>query len=247
MKAQTHQEHGKKVADMFGRIAGWYDFLNHALSAGQDIYWRYRLVKLVRPAKNGLVLDLAAGTLDVSVELKKQYPEIKVLAMDFAYPMLSCGKSKKLDGKHEKTRGTTVAAVQADGKQLPLPDSCLDGATIAFGIRNILPREDAYEEILRTLKPGARFCILEFGSGRKRIWKGFYNFYLNKVLPLLGKVVSGDSGAYKYLADTIRSFPDERTLGEELRKSGFGRVMFIPLLSGIVYIHVAEKPLESVE
>ena len=240
MADSSHQEHGRKVAAMFGRIAGWYDFLNHFLSAGQDIYWRYRLVKLVRPKKNGLVLDLAAGTLDVSVELMRQYPDQKVLAMDFAYPMLSCGKGKKLEGKNA-ARGEVIAPVQADGKKLPLPDNCLDGATIAFGIRNILPREDAYREVLRALKPGARFCILEFGSGSKRIWKGVYNFYLNKVLPLLGKVVSGDSGAYTYLADTIRAFPDERALGEELRKAGFGRVMFVPLLSGIVYIHVAEK------
>ncbi|WP_320170856.1 ubiquinone/menaquinone biosynthesis methyltransferase [Maridesulfovibrio sp.] len=240
MADSSHQEHGRKVAAMFGRIAGWYDFLNHFLSAGQDIYWRYRLVKLVRPRKDGLVLDLAAGTLDVSVELIRQHPELKVLAMDFAFPMLACGKNKKLTGKHA-ARGGHIAPVQADGKKLPLPDCCLDGATIAFGIRNILPREDAYSEILRTLKPGARFCILEFGSGSKRIWKGVYNFYLNRVLPLLGKVVSGDSGAYSYLADTIRAFPEERALGEELRRAGFDRVMFIPLLSGIVYIHVAEK------
>lgn len=240
MVDSSHQEHGRKVAAMFGRIAGWYDFLNHFLSAGQDVYWRYRLVKLVRPKKNGLILDLAAGTLDVSVELMRQYPDQKVLAMDFAYPMLHCGKNKKLEGKKE-WRSRVIAPVQADGKKLPLPDNCLDGATIAFGIRNILPREEAYSEVLRALKPGARFCILEFGSGSKRIWKGVYNFYLNKVLPLLGKVVSGDSGAYSYLADTIRAFPDERALGEELRKAGFGRVMFVPLLSGIVYIHVAEK------
>ncbi|WP_320173026.1 ubiquinone/menaquinone biosynthesis methyltransferase [Maridesulfovibrio sp.] len=243
MAQVSHQEHGKKVRDMFGRIAGWYDFLNHFLSAGQDIYWRYRQVKLVRPGKKGLVLDLAAGTLDVSVELLRQYPDVKVLAMDFTHQMLACGKVKKLEGKHV-VRSESIAAVQADGRVLPLPDNCLDGATISFGIRNILPREDCYKEVLRTLKPGARFCILEFGSGSKKIWKGVYNFYLNKVLPLLGKVVSGDSGAYSYLADTIRAFPDERALAEELREAGFGRVMFIPLLSGIVYIHVAEKTEE---
>ncbi|WP_320007547.1 ubiquinone/menaquinone biosynthesis methyltransferase [Maridesulfovibrio sp.] len=243
MAQESHQEHGKKVRDMFGRIAGWYDFLNHFLSAGQDIYWRYRLVKLVRPGKNGRVLDLAAGTLDVSVELLRQYPNVKILAMDFTHQMLACGKKKKLEGKHLE-RGESIAPVQADGRIIPLPDSCLDGATISFGIRNILPREDCYKEILRTLKPGARFCILEFGSGSKKIWKGVYNFYLNRVLPLLGKVVSGDSGAYTYLADTIRAFPDERALAEELRGAGFGRVMFVPLLSGIVYIHVAEKTEE---
>lgn len=243
MAQASHQEHGKKVAAMFGRIAGWYDFLNHFLSGGQDIYWRYRLVKLVRPSEKGLVLDLAAGTLDVSVELLRQYKDVKILSMDFAHPMLACGKAKKLEGKHA-VRSSSIAAVQADGKKLPLPDSCLDGATIAFGIRNILPRDEAYAEVLRTLKPGARFCILEFGSGSKRIWKGVYNFYLGRILPLLGKVVSGDSGAYAYLADTIRAFPDERKLAAELRKAGFGRVMYVPLLSGICYIHVAEKPTD---
>lgn len=240
-----NKEHGKKVADMFSRIAGWYDFLNHFLSAGQDCYWRYRLARLVKPEKDGLLLDLAAGTLDVSIELLRQYPECKILAMDFTYEMLHCGKAKKLDGKHEAVRGKHIASVQADGKVLPLPDNCLDGATISFGIRNILPREDVYEEILRTLKPGARFCILEFGSGKKKIWKGIYNFYLNKILPMIGRIISGDSGAYKYLADTIRAFPDERSLGEELRLAGFDRVMFMPLLSGIVYIHVAEKAQEQ--
>lgn len=236
-----NREHGKKVAAMFGRIAGWYDFLNHFLSLGQDCYWRYRLARLVLPKEDGLVLDLAAGTLDVSVELLRQYPKCRILAMDFTYQMLKCGKIKKLDGKHEPVRGKHIASVQADGKVLPLPDNCLDGATISFGIRNILPRDDVYSEILRTLKPGARFCILEFGSGKKRIWKGLYNFYLNRVLPFIGRLISGDGGAYNYLADTIRAFPDERSLGEELRQAGFSRVMFIPLLSGIVYIHVAEK------
>ncbi|WP_027180260.1 ubiquinone/menaquinone biosynthesis methyltransferase [Maridesulfovibrio bastinii] len=241
MSEVRQTEHGRKVAAMFGRIAGWYDFLNHFLSLGQDCYWRYRLARLVKPLKNGLILDLAAGTLDVSVELLRQYPDCRVLAMDFTYQMLHCGKRKKLDGKHEPVRGKHIAAVQADGKIIPLPDNCLDGATISFGIRNILPRAEVYKEILRTLKPGARFCILEFGSGKKRIWKGVYNFYLNKVLPFIGRIISGDSGAYTYLADTIKAFPDERSLGEELRKAGFSRVMFIPLLSGIVYIHVAEK------
>ncbi|GKT30712.1 UbiE/COQ5 methyltransferase like protein, partial [Aduncisulcus paluster] len=127
MAQVSHQEHGKKVRDMFGRIAGWYDFLNHFLSAGQDIYWRYRQVKLVRPGK--------------------KYPDVKVLAMDFTHQMLACGKVKKLEGKHAE-RSESIAAVQADGRVLPLPDNCLDGATISFGIRNILPREDCYKEVL---------------------------------------------------------------------------------------------------
>jgi len=236
--ASTHAEHGKRVADMFGRIAGWYDFLNHALSGGQDIYWRYRLARAARPEPGGLILDLAAGTMDVSVELLRQYPGCKVAALDFSLPMLENGKAKKLG----KGRGERIFPVQADGRNLPLPDSCMAAATIAFGIRNILPREAAYAEFLRVLKPGARLCILEFGTGSKRVWKGLYNFYLDKVLPFLGDRISGDPGAYRYLAETIKSFPDERALGEELLEAGFERVYNVPMMSGIVYLHVARAP-----
>jgi demethylmenaquinone methyltransferase/2-methoxy-6-polyprenyl-1,4-benzoquinol methylase len=236
--ASTHAEHGKRVADMFGRIAGWYDFLNHALSGGQDIYWRYRLAKAARPEPGGLILDLAAGTMDVSVELLRQYPDSKVAALDFALPMLENGKAKKL----KKGREERIFPVQADGRALPLPDDSMSAATIAFGIRNILPRQDAYAEFLRVLKPGARLCILEFGTGSKRVWKGLYNFYLDKVLPFLGDRISGDPGAYRYLAETIKSFPDERALGEELLEAGFERVYNVPMMSGIVYLHVAEAP-----
>ncbi|EGB14973.1 ubiquinone/menaquinone biosynthesis methyltransferase [Pseudodesulfovibrio mercurii] len=236
--ASTPAEHGRRVADMFGRIAGWYDFLNHALSGGQDIYWRYRLVRAARPEPGGMVLDLAAGTMDVSVELLRQYPDCKVAALDFTLPMLENGKAKKLkNGREER-----IFPVQADGRNLPLPDECMAAATIAFGIRNILPRAEAYAEFLRVLKPGARLCILEFGTGSKKVWKGLYNFYLDKVLPFLGDRISGDPGAYRYLAETIKSFPDERALGMELLEAGFERVYNVPMMSGIVYLHVAEKP-----
>ncbi|WP_319541823.1 ubiquinone/menaquinone biosynthesis methyltransferase [uncultured Pseudodesulfovibrio sp.] len=240
--AETHAEHGQRVADMFGRIAGWYDFLNHGLSLGQDIYWRYRLAKAARPEPGGMVLDLAAGTMDVSVELLRQYPDCRVAALDFALPMLENGKVKKL----KKGRENQIFPVQADGRALPLPDESMSAATIAFGIRNILPREDAYAEFFRVLKPGARLCILEFGTGSKRVWKGLYNFYLDKLLPFIGDRISGDPGAYRYLAETIKSFPDERSLGNELLCAGFERVYNVPMMSGIVYLHVAEKPGNAV-
>ncbi|XPV76737.1 MAG: ubiquinone/menaquinone biosynthesis methyltransferase [Desulfovibrio sp.] len=237
MSSVDPTQHGKNVAGMFGRIAKWYDFLNHALSLGQDYYWRYRLVNHIEGPKDLTVLDLAAGTLDVSMEVLRQYPDAKVYAMDFAYPMLHEGAGKKLRNGKENH----IFPVQADGKSLPLPDNCVDACTISFGIRNIIPREEAYAEIRRVLKPGGRLCILEFGSGKQKIWNGVYNFYLNKLLPWVGNKISGDDGAYKYLADTINAFPDARELDRELSKAGFGRIFHVPLLSGIVYMHIAEK------
>lgn len=232
-----HEEHGRQVVNMFSRIAGWYDFLNHFLSAGQDIYWRHQLVRAAKPSPDGLVLDLAAGTMDVSVELLRQYPGIKVAALDFTYEMLAQGRKRKL----RKGRENVIFPVQADGRALPMPDESVDAATIAFGIRNILPREAALGEVLRVLKPGGRFCILEFGTGSRRVWKGLYNFYLDRVLPFIGSVVSGDCAAYRYLADTIRTFPDERELAAEMVDAGFERVYHVPMMSGIVFLHVGEK------
>jgi demethylmenaquinone methyltransferase/2-methoxy-6-polyprenyl-1,4-benzoquinol methylase len=228
---------------MFGRIAGWYDFLNHFLSLGQDIYWRFRLVRYIRldPADPApVVLDLAAGTLDVSMAILRRFPRARVLAMDFSLPMLVHGRRKIRPADAGR-----IAPVLADGRRLPLPGGCVSAATIAFGIRNILPRSEAHAEILRVLRPGGRYLILEFGSGRERIWRGVYNFYLNRVLPLVGRIVSKDSRAYAYLAETIAAFPAAPDLARELLDAGFARVCHQPLLSGIVYIHIAEKGREE--
>lgn len=229
-------EHGRRVSGLFDNIATWYDFLNHFLSLGQDIYWRNRLVRTVRPGPTGVVLDLAAGTLDVSREILRQHPGLKVLSLDFSLPMLVRGQ-KKVAGV------PAICPVQADGRLLPLPDGCVDAVTIAFGIRNILPRTDAYREILRVLAPGGRLCILEFGTGQARIWQGLYNFYLGTVLPRVGRFFSRNPEAYQYLADTILAFPNASVLAGELRDAGFDQVGCQALSSGIVYIHVARKPL----
>jgi demethylmenaquinone methyltransferase/2-methoxy-6-polyprenyl-1,4-benzoquinol methylase len=229
------------VAGMFGRIVRFYDVLNRVLSLGFDQRWRAVLAQSALQAvthNKVVALDLAAGTLDVALALRRVRPDIsadmRVLALDFCPPMLERGR-RKLVGEN------AVLPVAADAKKLPLPDASVHCVTMAFGIRNITPRAIAFDEMLRVLKKGGRACILEFGSGRERIWGGVYNVYLNVVLPRIGRFFSGDSAAYDYLVETIRAFPTATTLEDELRAAGFARVWHIRLTSGIVCLHVGEK------
>jgi demethylmenaquinone methyltransferase/2-methoxy-6-polyprenyl-1,4-benzoquinol methylase len=219
---------------MFGRIVPCYDLLNRILSLGCDRLWRARLAEAARPGSTGRILDLAAGTFDVALALCARYPDIIVPAVDFCLPMLQKGRSKL----RERTR---ILPIAGDAACLPLPDASMDSITMAFGIRNIQARHAAFAEMLRVLAPGGLACILEFGSGRERIWGGLYNCYLNRLLPGLGKLVSGDDGAYAYLVRTIRDFPDAMALERELRSAGFVRTRFERIFSGIVCLHVAEK------
>lgn len=235
--------HGKAVASMFGRIVPWYDVSNRVLSGGLDCLWRRRLARETRlgsaqnrEGKGGIALDLAAGTLDVSLALHRQHPQATILSMDFCSPMLVRG-SRKLRGE----KAGLIMPVAADAKCLPLPDASVDCITMAFGIRNILPRDTAFAEMLRVLRPGGRACILEFGSGKQKVWNGLYNMYLNRVLPKLGTCLSGDSKAYSYLTETICNFPKAEDVEEEMRAAGFTCAWHIPLTSGIVCIHVGEK------
>ena len=219
---------------MFGRISPWYDLLNHTLSLGLDITWRRRMMPFVRCSKTGRVLDLAAGTLDVSRQISRSYPGCSIIGADLSLPMLRRGLPKM-----ECARFLPLCA---DGLALPVAEASVDCVTIAFGIRNIAPRSAAYREMLRVLAPKGRLCILEFGSGRERIWGGMYNFYLRRLLPGLGRLVSKDREAYAYLSRTISEFPSAEELADELHRAGFENVGHRAFSSGIVRLHTADKP-----
>ncbi len=226
----------QSIANMFERIAPWYDVLNTVLSLGIDSMWRKRLVQEVRPFRTGRVLDLAAGTLKVSQVLQRKYPTICIPALDFCPPMLLQGKAK-LKAK----QATAILPVGADARCLPIKDASVDAITMAFGIRNVNPRDKAFAEMLRVLTPGGRACILEFGSGQNKILGGLYNFYLKHILPRIGNLVSGHDNAYSYLAKTIHEFPTATALEDEMRAAGFNAAWHIPISFGIVCLHIAEK------
>lgn len=223
----------KAVAGMFARISGVYDLMNHVLSLGIDKSWRKKLVKAANPGKNGRVLDLAAGTCDVTLALCKNYPYANILAVDLCRPMLERG-IEKINNFHSEGR---ISACLGNGYALPVKNESFNSVTIAFGIRNMPNRKLAFKQIYAALKDKGKICILEFGSGKEKIWGGIYNFYLNQVLPLIGMIVARNNQAYSYLAQTIREFPQASILGKELEEAGFKNVGWEKLTSGIVCLH----------
>ena len=238
----TPSEQGR-VAAMFGRIAPGYDQANRILSFGVDALWRRRLVRDVdasfAPGSRRRVLDLAAGTCDVSLALARSIPGVEILAVDFCLPMLKAGKAKiEKAGAYAMRR---IVPLAGDGLCLPFGEGCVDAVTISFGLRNMEPRAHALAEAHRILTPGGTFHILEFGSAKGRIWGGLYNLYLTRILPFLGGLIAGDREAYRYLARTIGNFPEADVLCTELLNAGFSSVSAARLWGGIVFLHTARK------
>ncbi len=224
------------VRTVFEEIAPRYDLLNHLLSLNVDKMWRRKALKALNwervPA--GSYLDLCAGTLDVCAELSRR-PGFNgfVLGADFAIPMLRAGVGKASPDR--------VAPVGADAQLLPLADASVDGATVAFGIRNVAQLDVGLREVFRVLKPGARFVILEFTTPPSWIVRTFYHFYFHKVLPFIGGVISGHRTAYQYLPKSVANFPSPDDLGARMSGVGFSEVRWSSLSFGIAAIHVGTK------
>jgi demethylmenaquinone methyltransferase/2-methoxy-6-polyprenyl-1,4-benzoquinol methylase len=232
--ANAAQGEGKReyVQQMFSDIAPRYDLLNHVLSLNIDKQWRQRALRLLgwtdRPA--GTYLDLCAGTLDVGALLVKQAGFTGFVAgADFAVPMLQYGKGK--------ASRDVLAPVGADALQLPFGNACLDGAIVAFGIRNVADLDAGLREVRRVLKPGARFVILEFSTPRFALVRAAYLAYFHHVLPFVGRLVSGHKSAYTYLPLSVAQFPTEEALAERMRRAGFSTVVWERLTLGIAAIH----------
>ena len=234
---QQPDEKKKFVQEKFSAISPKYDLLNSLLSMQIDRYWRWKTTRLLREFPAGQVMDLCAGTLPLSLELTRQAKQRLVLAVDFCEDMLREGV-KALPDDHRKAR---IFPVCGDGEQIPAPADTFWGCTVAFGVRNLGRTQQGLCEMHRVLKPTGKLLILEFSRPSNFIIKPLYNFYLNKVLPKVAGMVSGDKEAYEYLASSIAAFYEPEELLSMMREAGFSHVKRNPLTFGIVSIYIGIK------
>ena len=228
------------VKSLFDRIAPYYDFLNHFLSAGIDIQWRRRAVKLLREFEPRTILDVATGTADLALEMCTP-PVEKIYGVDLSPEMLKLAK-----GKIER-RGLSGKIVVEEGsaEHLRFPDASFDAVMVAFGVRNFSDLQGGLREMFRVLHPGGAIMILEFSKPRYSPFRQIYSFYFTRILPRLGGLISRSPEAYQYLPSTVLSFPDGENMLKILTAVGFVGAFQQPLTLGIATIYIAEKPTST--
>lgn len=220
---------------MFGRIARRYDAANHLLSGGVDFWWRRRLIREAARCQPRAVVDLATGSGDVAFALRRGLPEeVEITGLDFCEPMLD--EARKKQSADPRYRNITFR--QGDVLSVPLDDASTDVVTIAFGLRNLADRGRGLREMKRILRPGGTLLVLEF-TQPFRLFRPFYYFYLNKILPPVAGMISGDRPAYDYLNNSIEAFPDKAGLSREISDAGFAKGTATGLTGSIVALHRA--------
>lgn len=231
-------ELGKKeqVAKMFDNISGNYDGLNRVISFGIDVKWRKKVLKLVAAKNPQTILDIATGTGDMAILLAETKAE-KITGIDISEGMLEVGR-KKIAAKNLSAK---IGMMLGDSEALPFQDNSFDAITVGFGIRNFETLEKGLAEILRVLKPGGIFVILETSNPTKTPYKQGYQFYTKNILPLIGKLFSKDNAAYGYLSESAAVFPFGEALNNILRKVGFIDVVSAPQTFGVATIYTASK------
>lgn len=228
------------VNDVFRRVAGRYDLMNDLMSLGLHRAWKDALVAKVRPSltRPFAHVDVAGGTGDVAMRVAQAGgPLTTVTAVDVNSDMLRVAKERAAT----RSLSGRLTFVEGNAEALPLPDGRFDAYTIAFGIRNVPRIEEALSEAYRVLKRGGHFLCLEFSRVDLPVVDRLYDAYSFAAIPAMGKVVTGDGAAYRYLVESIRKFPPPERFAEMIGEAGFARVDFTRLSGGIVAIHSGWK------
>ncbi|MBC8112004.1 MAG: bifunctional demethylmenaquinone methyltransferase/2-methoxy-6-polyprenyl-1,4-benzoquinol methylase UbiE [Verrucomicrobia bacterium] len=225
-----------QVAEMFDNISPKYDLLNRLLSAGIDVSWRKKAIRLLKPEKPKFILDIATGTADFALEALTLEPE-KIIGVDISEGMLSYGREKI------KKRNLTdkIELQSGDSEKLAFADNTFDAVIVAFGVRNFENLEKGLADMLRVTKPAGSCVILEFSKPKNFPFKQLYGFYSRYILPTVGKTISKDATAYQYLPESVAAFPEGSQFLEILNKLGFTQTKCIPLTFGICSIYFGKK------
>jgi len=229
---KTYFLHPDSIRNLCDNIAPTYDLLTHLLSLRRDHYWRKMAVQELKGLK-GWILDIATGTGDVAIEIIHQNGQHrKVFGLDFSQPMIKKAQQKVL----EKGMSKTIALSLGDALSLPFRDSTFSASMIAFGLRNIVKKEQALSEMVRVIKKGGKVIILEFTFPQRGWMRRLYPIYFQRVLPWVGGFISGDRGAYAYLPESVLHFASAENYEEMMRGVGLGNLNSQSLTGGVASV-----------
>lgn len=231
----TGQERADYVQAMFARIAGRYDLMNRLMTGGQDIRWRRFVIEQARLPVNGRLLDIATGTGDIALEGLSQTPGLQAIGGDFTLEMMRVGKQYR--------QRQAIRWVGADTLALPFSDNYFDAVTSGFLMRNVIDVPGAFREQMRVTKPGGRVVVLESSPPKRNLLRPFILIHLNFVIPMLGRLITGESEAYSYLPDSTQQFQSPESLVQIMRDVGFTNIGYKLFMFGTIAIHVGQKPL----
>jgi demethylmenaquinone methyltransferase/2-methoxy-6-polyprenyl-1,4-benzoquinol methylase len=236
--AQPHRDSEQfagEVRGMFDRIAGVYDLMNSAMTAGLHHEWRQRAVDRARVGPGSDALDICCGTGDLALELRRRIgPDGRVVGSDFSEQMLDLARRKSGD------QGLPVEFGWADALDLPYGDASFDAVTVGFGARNLADLDKGLKEMGRVLRPGGRMVILEITRPQREPLASFFSVWFDRLVPMLGNL-AGDSDAYSYLPESVRTFPGPQELAAKIDTAGFSDIRWLLLAGGIIAVHSATK------
>jgi demethylmenaquinone methyltransferase/2-methoxy-6-polyprenyl-1,4-benzoquinol methylase len=229
------EEFATQVRGMFDRIAGVYDVMNSAMTAGLHHQWRQRAVDRAEVGPGSDALDVCCGTGDLALELRRRIgPDGRVVGCDFSEPMLELARRKSGEG------ALPVEFGWADALELPYGDASFDAVTIGFGARNLADLGRGLSEMARVLRPGGRLVILEITRPHREPLASFYSLWFDRLVPMIGSV-AGDSDAYSYLPNSVRTFPEPERLAAMIDQAGLEGIRWLLLAGGIIAIHSGVK------
>lgn len=232
---------GEQVGEMFDSIAPAYDLMNSLMTFGLCRYWRDRALRLCAGENSVVrsVLDVATGTGDVAFALLRRFPEAQVCGVDLSQGMLDVAARKARDLPADDA--ARLSFRKGDSLALGFPDNSFDLVTVAYGVRNFEHLDRGLAEMLRVLRPGGSLCIVELSEPEHKLLKGCYRLYAHKLIPGIGRLVSGDASAYSYLPKSIAACPQRRDMARLMQQAGFQNCRWKSLTCGAVTIYLGKK------